>query len=205
MNETASSTEYRLREIRADLERRMDSLERPQGFQSFVRWLGPALGGVALLVAGIVAVQTGDLNRFGTVAPALEAGAFVLKDEDGVERAAIGLRDAGEASFTLSDQSGRPRLRLSVLSDGSPGVSLLDTDGENRAILGLLADGTTTLVLADRGAVARGVFALTPDGAARMIFSDRSGVTRTAIGVDAGGRPQISTIEVANAEVSPGE
>lgn len=196
MNETSSDIEYRLRELNAGLERRLETLERIEGRHVVGRWVGPVLGGVALFVALIVANRTSDVHRAGTVAPSLEANAFVLKDQDGVERASLGLREDGGATLSLTDGNGRARLRLAVLPDGSPGVSLLDADGESRAILGLLDDGTTTLVFADRGSVARGVFALTPDGAARMIFSDPNGVTRTAVGVDGAGQPEVSTIEV---------
>lgn len=194
MNETSTDAEYRMREMRAGLERRIEELEAQQGRRGFARWMGPVLGGLALVVAVSTAARTRDAIRTGMVAPTVEAGSFVLKDGDGVERAALGLRDDGGTSLTLSDAGGHQRLRVAVLSDGSPGVSLLDQDGETRAILGLLADGTTTLVFADRGSVARGVFALTPDGSARMIFSDPDGVTRTAVGVDGSGEPEINTI-----------
>jgi hypothetical protein len=196
MNETSSETEYRMRELNAGLERRIETLERIEGRHVAGRWIGPVLGGVALFVALIVANRTSGAYHLGTVATRLEANAFTLKDQEGVERASLGLRDDGGASLTLTDGNGRARLRLAVLPDGSPGVSLLDADGESRAILGLLDDGTTTLVFADRGSVARGVFALTPDGAARMIFSDANGVTRTAVGVDGSGQPEVNTIDV---------
>lgn len=209
MNDTGHDTEYRMREIRAGLERRLDALERSQATHGLMRWLGPVLGGVALFAAILVASRTSDAHEIGTVAPALEAGAFVLKDDAGVQRAALGLDDDGGATLTLTDENGRPRLRMAVLPDGSPGVSLLDSDGESRAVLGLLADGTTTLVFADRGSVARGVYALTPDGASRMIFSDRDGVTRTAVGVNASGRPEVNTIAVreeqGRTEASPAD
>lgn len=203
MKDAAPTTDYRLSELRAVFERRMDSLERARGRQDLARWLGPALGALALLVASFAAVRTTGVYRVGTVSPALVAGSFVLRDEDGVDRAAIGLLPDGEASLTLTDRDGRSRLRLSVLPDGSPGVSLLDSQGESRAILGLLPDGTTTLVLADPDAIARGVLALTPDGAARMVFSDRGGVTRTAVGIDAEGNPEVSTMDAAEDGAAP--
>jgi len=198
MNETSTDAEYRMREMRAGLERRIEELEALQGRRGFTRWVGPVLGGIALVVAASTAMRTRDAIHAGTVAPTVEAGSFVLKDGDGVERAALGFRDDGGTSLTLSDAGGHQRLRVSVLPDGSPGVSLLDQEGESRAILGLLADGTTTLVFADRGSVARGVFALTPDGSSRIIFSDPNGVTRTAVGVDGSGEPEINTIALGD-------
>lgn len=192
--------EYRIRELRANLEQRIDRLERTHGRETPGGWIGPVLGAAALVLLITFATRPRDVVRIGSVASSLEAGAFLLRDEDGVQRAALGLRDDGGATLTLSDGNGLARLRLAVLPDGSPGVSLLDTDGETRAILGLLADGTTTLVFADGGSVARGIFALTPDGAARVIFNDRDGRTRTAVGVDPQGQPEVSTIDVAGVQ-----
>lgn len=200
-NENAPPTmEYRFRELRANLEQRLERLEREQGRAGPRRWIGPVLGAVVLVMFITLATRTRDVVRIGSVASSLEAKAFLLKDDEGVQRAALGLRDDGGARLTLSDGNGIARLRLAVLPDGSPGVSLLDTDGETRAILGLLADGTTTLVFADGGSVARGIFALTPDGAARMIFNDQDGRTRTAVGVDTQGEPEVSTIDVAEVQ-----
>jgi hypothetical protein len=205
MNDTTPITEYRLREALAGVERRIAALERTTSTRGRFGWVAPTLAVVALLATAMLAGRMSDTYRLGTVAPVLQASEVVLKDENGVQRAALGVQNQGQTTLTLSDPNGRARLRLSVLPDGSPGVSLLDTDGQNRAILGLLEDGTTTLVFADRGAVARGVFALTPDGAARMIFSDQRGVTRAAVGVGADGTPEVSTIEVADGESAGGQ
>jgi len=200
-NENAPPTmEYRLRELLANLEQRTDRLERLHGREGPRRWMAPVLGAGALVLLITLATRSGNVVRIGSVASSLEAGAFLLKDAEGVQRAVLGLGDDGGASLTLSDANGLARLRLSVLPDGSPGVSLLDTGGETRAILGLLADGTTTLVFADGGSVPRGIFALTPDGAARVIFNDRVGRTRTAVGVDKEGEPEVSTIGVARTQ-----
>jgi hypothetical protein len=195
------SVEYQFRELRANIEQRIDRLERAPGVQGPRAWLGPMLGTAALVLLITFATRPRNVVKVGSVAPSLEAGAFVLKDEEGVQRAALGMRDDGGATLTLSDGNGLARLRLAVLPDGSPGVSLLDTDGETRAILGLLADGTTTLVFADGGSIARGIFALTPDGAARVIFNDRDGRTRTAVGVDTEGQPEVNTMDVARVQV----
>ncbi len=196
LNDTVTDMEYRMREARAALERRMDAIESASSRHGAARWLGVIFGAVALITVLLVSTRTAGAYRVGTVAPSLQAASFVLKDTDGVERASLGVGEDGGAAFALTDINGRVRLKLSVLSDGSPGLTLLDNEGETRAILGLLSDGTTTLVLADRGSVARGVFTLTPDGAARMLFSDASGQTRTAVGVDASGQPEINTIDV---------
>ena len=185
--------DYRLREMQAVLDRRIDSLEKANGRLRAAAWAGPILGGAAMLVAGLTANRTANAYEVGTVAPVLEAEALVLTDDLGVERAAFRISEDGSTSFALRDEEGRSRLRFEVLSDGSPGVSLLDAEGDSHAILGLLPDGTTTLVFADAGSVARAVLALTPDGAARLVFSDQLGQTRAAMGVDGSGRAEVST------------
>jgi hypothetical protein len=194
MSEVDRDADYRVREVRAVLERRMESLERSIGAGRIVRWAGPVLGGVALFVATLTATRSADAYQLGTVAPSLEAEALVIRDDAGVERGAFRVDGDGGAAFTFQDANGRARLRLEVLSDGSPGVSLLDADGDSHAILGLLADGTTSLVFADAGSVARAVLALTPDGATRLVFSDTGGLTRVAVGVDSSGEPEVSTM-----------
>lgn len=201
---TPPTVEYQFREVRANLEQRIDRLEQTLGRQGPRSWIGPMLGTAAIVLLITLVTRSRDVVKVGSVASSIEAGAFVLKDAEGIQRAALGLRDDGGATLTLSDGNGLARLRLAVLPDGSPGVSLLDTDGETRAILGLLADGTTTLVFADGGSVARGIFALTPDGAARVIFNDRDGRTRTAVGVDTEGQPEVNTMDVARVQVDAG-
>jgi hypothetical protein len=194
MNHRTSDTDYRIKEVHATLDRRIEALERhAQQRRAFgvIGVLG-ALSAFGLAAFGMSQIQNAYFT--GEVAEALEAKALVLRDADGVERAALRLGEDGTVSLALRDGDANSRVRLSVLEDGSPGVSLLDGNGDTRAILGFLPDGTTTLVFADAGAVARTVLALTPDGASRMVFSDHLGETRAAIGVDGSGRPEVNTI-----------
>ena len=194
MNETDRDADYRLRELHAVLDRRIEALERQTR-----RRRGLTASGF-LVAAGALAVSLFGLNQLqnayfiGEVAPVLEAQALVLRDGEGLERGALRVGKDGGVSLALRDDDANSRLRLSVLADGSPGVSLLDANGDTRAILGFLPDGTTTLVFADAGAVARTVLALTPDGASRIVFSDGFGETRAAVGVDGEGRPEVNTM-----------
>ena len=196
MTETHRDNEYRIREVYAVLDRRIEALEgrhrRRRGLVTMS--LLAALAAFGLSTFGLSRLQ--HANFPGEVAPILETRAMVLRGPEGLERGALRVGADGTVSVTLSDQRARPRIRLSVLADGSPGVSLLDSDGDTRAVLGLLPDGTTTLVFADAGSVARTVLALTPDGASRIVFSDQFGETRTAVGVDGEGRPEVSTLVV---------
>jgi hypothetical protein len=196
-------TEYRIRETQASFQRRIEDLERADRQLRSARWSGPVLGGLALLGVLFILARGSDAYELGTVAPSLEARELIVRDDLGVERGAIRVAgEGGDTNLTLSDGDGRARVRVAVLADGSPGVSLLDENGESRAILGLLADGTTSLVFADGDAVARAILALTPDGATRIVFTDAAGETRTAVGVDASGRPEVSTARVSGDDES---
>ncbi|MEJ2205495.1 MAG: hypothetical protein P8170_15460 [Gemmatimonadota bacterium] len=203
MSQMDQDTEYRIRESQASFARRVEDLERADRQARAARWLGPALGGVALIGVASLLIGGSDAYQLGTVAPSLETRELIVRDDIGVERAAVRVVDeGGRTNLTLSDGDGRIRVRVAVLPDGSPGVSLLDENGESRAILGLLADGTTSLVFANGDAVARAVLALTPDGATRIVFTDAAGDTRTAVGVDARGQPEVSTARVSGSEES---
>jgi hypothetical protein len=197
MSDTDRDNEYRIKELHAALDRRIERIEDRIRYARAFQGTALLVSIAALGFASFGVSQLGSAYFPGDVAPLVEARAIVLRDADGLERAA--LRSAGDGGVTLSFTDGRaqPRLRLSVLEDGSPGVSLLDSEGDTRAILGLLADGTTSLVFADAGSVARSVLALTPDGSSRIIFSDHLGDARAAVGVDGTGQPELSTREVA--------
>lgn len=194
MNDSDRDTDYRIKEVHATLDRRIEVLE---GLGR--RWRGFVVGSslsavVALGVAFLVLGKLQGAYFSGEVAQTLEAQALVLRDGEGLERGAIRVSEDGAVTLSLRDGAAKPRLRLSVLGDGSPGVSLLDENGDTRAILGFLSDGTTTLVFAEAGSVARTVLALTPDGASRIVFSDPFGDTRAAMGVDGDGRPEVNTM-----------
>lgn len=196
MKDQAQDTDYRIREVHATLDRRIEGLERRGRHGRFLFATGflAALGAFGISLFALKEIQRAYL--LGDVAPTLETQALVIRDAEGLERVAIRYAEDGSVSLSLKDDDANPRLRLSVLEDGSPGVSLLDSHGDARAILGFLPDGTTTLVFADAGSVARSVLALTPDGASRIVFSDGVGETRAAMGVNGQGRPEVNTMPV---------
>jgi hypothetical protein len=196
MNETDRDNDYRLREIHASLDRRIESVEQRTRHRRGLTTLGSFAGLAALAVSLFGLNQVKSAYLIGDVAPALEAQALVLRDGEGIGRGVLKVEEGGSVTLALRDENAQARLQLSVLADGSPGVSLMDSNGDTRAILGFLPDGTTTLVFADAGAVARTVLALTPDGASRIVFSDGSGETRAAVGVDGDGHPEVNTMAV---------
>lgn len=77
----------------------------------------------------------------------VEAEEFVLRDTNGVARAALSMTVDGPGLF-LYDQSGIVRLGLLIGND-APGVALFDSLGRPRVSLGLSIDETTTLLMRD--------------------------------------------------------
>lgn len=192
------TSEYRIREVEAFLDRRLTIVES----RTRSRW--PArLSGIGLAVA-LTALAVATLGSGPSDGPwavdSLAAEEIVLRDSDGVERGRLTTGDGGEALLSLSDREGRERIRLTVLADGSPGVTISDPDAKPRAVLGYLPDGTTNLVFADAEGTSRAVFGVQPDGSTQALFADRSGAIRTLVGVGANGEPSVSVFDDAEAE-----
>ena len=95
------------------------------------------IGIAVLMVAGIAGAQTANVVR---------AGAFVLVDDQGRERAQLGMGSDGPA-LELYDAQGKVRIGLSLIDD-EPGLALLDAQGKSRIRL-LLTGAGPTLVLVD--------------------------------------------------------
>jgi len=188
--ETATS-DYRIREVEARLDRRLVTLEAQRGR------LATGLTALALLVAvaalGIAVWAVAPREGARTMA-SLSTREVVLRDADGVERGRLAT-DSDGSQLSLSDRDGRQRIRLTVLADGSPGVTISDPDGRPRAVLGYLPDGTTNLVFADEAGTSRAVFGLEPDGSTQALFADQDGTIRTLVGVGADGVPSVSTFD----------
>ena len=189
----ADSTDYRIREVEARLDRRLSSVESKGGSG----WVGRLMG------VGLVATWIGMALILWRVTPADGAWAMdslsteevVLRDADGIERGRLATDEDGRAQLTLSDQQGQERIRLTVLADGSPGVTISDPDSRPRAVLGYLPDGTTNLVFADAQGTSRAVLGVEPDGSTQALFADQSGTIRTLVGVGPDGVPSVSVFE----------
>lgn len=199
-----SEAEYRIREVEARLDRRLEALES-RGVRG--KWT-TRLTGVGLVVAlaalAVVLWRLVPPDGTRTVA-SLSAEEIVLRDADGVVRGRLDTDSQGRARLALSDRDGRERIRLTVLADGSPGVTINDPDARPRAVLGYLPDGTTNLVFADGRGVSRAVFGVEADGSTQALFTDRDGAIRTLVGVGADGMPSVSTFEAEEGEASSTE
>jgi hypothetical protein len=199
--EAEPTSDYRIREVEARLDRRLVALESQR---DRLRWMARLMGAafVGALIALAMALRTG--NADGTLATrSLLTEEVVLRDADGITRGRLGPDPDGRAQFSLSDRDGRGRIRLTVLADGSPGVTISDADARPRAVLGYLPDGTTSLVLADAHGTSRAVVGLEPDGSTHALFSDRAGRIRTLVGVGADGVPSVSVLEGGQGEALP--
>jgi hypothetical protein len=189
-----STSDYRIREVEARLDRRLAALESQR---DRLRWMARLIGAafVGTLIALAIVLRTAS-NADGALATrSLFAEEVVLRDVEGVTRARLGTDSDGRTQLSLSDRDGRGRLRLTVLADGSPGVTISDAEARPRAVLGYLPDGTTSLVLADAQGTSRAVVGLEPDGSTHALFADRAGRIRTLVGVGADGVPSVSVLE----------
>ncbi len=117
--EAAATSDYRIREVEARLDRRLVTVEAQRGRS---RW-ATGLTVLALLIAsgalGIAVWAVAPREGARTMA-SLSTREVVLRDADGVERGRLAT-DADGSQLSLSDREGRERIRLTVLPDGSPG------------------------------------------------------------------------------------
>jgi hypothetical protein len=192
--EATSTSEYRIREVEARLDRRIEAVESRSGRAGWATRFAAAGFVVSLVALAIVLWKVVPEGGARTVST-LSAREIVLRDAEGVERGRLATDSDGRAQISLSDREGHERIRLTVLADGSPGLTISDPDSRARAVLGYLPDGTTNLVFADSQGTSRAVFGLEPDGSAQAVFADRSGTIRTIVGVGADGTPSVSTVD----------
>lgn len=189
-----ATSDYRVREVEARLDRRLEVLESQRDRMKWTaRLMGAGFVGTLIALGAVLWTVFADDGALAT--GSLSAEEVVLRDQDGITRGRLGTNADGRAQLSLSDRDGRERMRLTVLADGSPGITISDADARPRAVLGYLADGTTNLVFADAQGISRAVVGLEPDGSTHALFYDRSGMVRTLVGVRADGVPSVSIFE----------
>jgi len=109
----------------------------------------------------------------------VEAEKFILRDETGKVRGALGMTPNGP-SFSLFDEQGRRRATLGLGSNG-PALVLYDPDGKSRSWL-YSAGELTGLVLQGGEAKQRAELAVSTMGANLGLF-DANGETRARMGI----------------------
>src|SRR3954463_12123126 len=99
---------------------RLNRLERENRLLKRVALLGFA--GVILLAAFGAKLADGP--------KVVEAERFIVRDPQGVERAAFGIQDDGISRLTLSDGKGASKAMLSVTKDGEAVLNLVRKGGK---------------------------------------------------------------------------
>lgn len=197
-----STSDYRIREVEARLDRRLEALESQR---DRLKWMARLMGVgfVGTVIALVIVLRTVSADADAMATGSLFTEQVVIRDRDGVTRGRLGTDSDGRTQLSLSDRDGRGRIRLTVLADGSPGVTISDADSRPRAVLGYLPDGTTSLVFADAQGTSRAVVGLGADGSTHALFADRAGTIRTLVGVAADGVPSVSVIQGEESGGSP--
>src|SRR5690606_41369765 len=126
-----SKTTEASREIELAVARRLEAIEREN--RRLRRLTGILLAGLAILLGLTASLLVVYARQASATADVVQAQRFVLRDQDGLIRAILGVQPDGSTRFALQDRDGRPRLQLTLLGDGSPGVALKDREEIGRA------------------------------------------------------------------------
>jgi hypothetical protein len=114
------------------------------------------------------------------IAEVVEARQVVLRDGEGVVRAALVVGGDSMPRLRLYDPTGALRVQLAVYGTDVPAIELLDRESTTRAELWLAADGTPALTLRDAHGDGRGELGLHPGG--RPYFVVPGGAVKTSRG-----------------------
>jgi len=143
-----------------DLTERVARLEHQQAkLQRSNRHLRMVSGAAFLLCGALVLMAQTNLQ----IADSIDARQFVLHDDSGKVRAALGMTEDGAVGLDLIDSKDRSRITLDVASNGTPGLDFFDENGKMR-----------------------GTFAMGPQGNSGLGLYDAEGRLRTSMDVPAG-------------------
>ena len=156
------------------IEDRLENMERELGrVKRRNRWL---LGTMLLLVGGLVAagafkttVNSAQAQGAGAVKE-VRAKRIVLEDENGQERAILGLIEDNPA-LKLFDKNGKTRAALSLFED-EPRLALRDENGKERVGLSVDKDGPF-LSLSDENGKSRAWLAVTKYGQGLSLYDEK--------------------------------
>jgi len=96
---------------------------------------------VALVVVGIAAVVLMGQAKPRKVAKVIEAEKFVVRDKNGIVRAALQISAKAEPSLDLYDKNGKNRAQLAILELGGPTPILFFLDRNEKFRLKLAEIG----------------------------------------------------------------
>jgi hypothetical protein len=146
-----------------------ERLKKVEGQLARVRWVNRCLIGFIVLSVGAWSV----VKTFGpetawaqSAMKEIRANKFVLEDENGKERAALGVNEYGP-ELLLHDENSKMSARLLVSAEGP--ALVLRENGKTRAELGVLND-TPQLVLLDENGQPRTALSVDKDGPKLGLF-----------------------------------
>lgn len=158
-------------------------------------WRSAALG---LLSVMSLAMLAGAARSRST----LEAGEFVLRDDQGRMRAALAIRPDGTPGLGLFDDNGQVRLSCELGPQGAPGIQLHDAIGTLRATVAIRPDETPGLGLFAPDGRVRASVDLGPDGSSGINVYDHFGALRAAMAIRPDGTPGLGVFD-ERGEVAP--
>jgi hypothetical protein len=121
-----------------ELIERLSRLEIQQSkLQRSNKQLRMFVGGLMLLCGALLTMA----QTSSTVPDTLEAQQFLLRDNSGKLRAAMGVTSDGAVGINLDDPTGHTRLTVDLDASGVPGVDLYDQNGLRRATIALGSTG----------------------------------------------------------------
>lgn len=178
-------------QIRA-LTERLDRVEKTN--QSLAkecrRWrragVGTLLGALVLAVCG---AKMADEEK------TVEASHFILRDEAGRMRAALGMRPDGTPGLGLFDLSGQVRLSFDLSSSGSPSMNLYDKAGTLQAALAVRPDGTPGFGLFDGEGKVRLSLDLSTTQSPGVNLFDQTTKLRGALAIRPDGLPSLGLFD----------
>jgi len=133
----------------------------------------------------------------------IEAGEFVLRDQNHRVRAALALRPDGTPGLGLFDEAGHARLSVELGAQGAPSINLHDDMGRLRAALAMRPNGTPGLGLFDVNSRIRASLDVGNDGTSGANIYGADGILRAAMAIRADGTPGVGLFDETGRVIPP--
>jgi hypothetical protein len=145
---------------------------------------------------GLALLMGTSTGKSAKTADEVRAKRFILIDEDGRQRAMLGIETImdnpqapGSTVLRFYDEKGQSRLSHSLAPGGSASMGIMSVDGRSKA---LLIGGTDIQRIGffDKNGSALAQLAVGADGSSNLLLRDSTGV-RAALDVEADGSPAL--------------
>jgi hypothetical protein len=171
--------------------------------------------GLLLLVVAVLPLMGQAKSSPEPGGKTVEAQHFVVRDDQGQVRAAMGVYPNGSVGLsfigqnrvniganldggglTILDSTGKPRVVLAIRGDGSAGLDLLSAEGKRRVGMNLRSDESPAVELHSKdGRVRASLVVQSPDELAGFLLTDASGKVRGALAVDPQGSASLDLMD----------